>query len=256
MDFENKVFPLLGNVRERLVANWGTAEIVSRKSKDATDVVTQLDLEVEAEVSQGLKVAFPDIEFVGEEGGGNREAERLWLMDPIDGTAHFVRGMPFCSTMLALVENGKVTFSVIYDFLKNDFYWAELGKGAFKNKERLHVSNRPLSDSFVGWETHIELGNNQQIYDKLRRKTKLFKTIVAGWELAMVASGKLDARVCFDPWGRDYDFAPGSLLITEAGGIVANLGSTSYDYRNTNFIAANPVIYKELTEGPEAIFPI
>lgn len=63
----------------------------------------------------------------------------------------------------------------------------------------------------------------------------------------MVAAGKVDGRVTFEPYGNDYDFAPGSLLVEEAGGVVRNLGSDTYDYRNTDFIAANPIIYKELT---------
>ena len=80
--------------------------------------------------------------------------------------------------------------------------------------------------------------------------------ISAGFEYAMVASGKLDARISLDPYGKIWDFAPGSLLVAEAGGVVANIGSKGYDYRNFNFIAANPVIYKELTEGKNPLFPI
>ena len=84
----------------------------------------------------------------------------------------------------------------------------------------------------------------------------MFKAGSSGFEFAMVASGKLDGRLCFDSYGKDYDFAPGSLLVEEAGGVVANIGSREYDYRNGNFIAANPLVFKQLTEGPDAIFPI
>jgi fructose-1,6-bisphosphatase/inositol monophosphatase family enzyme len=94
------------------------------------------------------------------------------------------------------------------------------------------------------------------IFNQLRKQSLLIKTVSSGWEHVMVASGKLDARVCFDPHGKDYDFAPGSLLVREAGGVIANIGSTEYNYRNTNFIAANPIIFKELTEGENALFPI
>lgn len=62
----------------------------------------------------------------------------------------------------------------------------------------------------------------------------------------MVASGKLDARIQFDPWGYDYDFAAGSLLVAEAGGVVTNINSSEYDYRNLDFIAASPKVYKGL----------
>ena len=72
----------------------------------------------------------------------------------------------------------------------------------------------------------------------------------------LVATGKIEGRVNFDPWGKDYDYAAGSLLVQEAGGIVANLGKRTYDYRNYDYIAASPTMYKVLTEGPDAIFPI
>jgi len=242
--------------RDLLLSNWGSAKIIEQKSQWEVDTVTELDYKIEDQVSSSLKAAFPDIEFVGEERGGNRQAERFWLMDPIDGTTHFVRGLPFCTSMLTLVENGKVTFSVIYDFLKDDFYWAGVGRGAFRNTTRLQVSSRPLSEAYINWESNLDKGDNRRIYNQVRSTVMLVQTISAGWEFAMVASGKLDARICLNPYGYDYDFAPGAFLVAEAGGTVANIGSHTYDYRNTNLIAANPVIYKELTTGKDALLPI
>ena len=78
----------------------------------------------------------------------------------------------------------------------------------------------------------------------------------AGYEYILVAVGKLEGRVCFNPYGEDYDYAPGSLLVSEAGGKVTNIGSTKYDFNNLNFIAANKPLYKEWTEGKDALFPI
>jgi fructose-1,6-bisphosphatase/inositol monophosphatase family enzyme len=72
----------------------------------------------------------------------------------------------------------------------------------------------------------------------------------------MVASGKLDGRIMLDPYGKDYDLLPGALLVAEAGGVVANIGSSNYDYKNFNFIAANPAVYHDLTDGNDVIFPL
>jgi fructose-1,6-bisphosphatase/inositol monophosphatase family enzyme len=80
--------------------------------------------------------------------------------------------------------------------------------------------------------------------------------VSAGYEFVLVATGKLEGRICVDAFGKDYDFAPGSLLVSEAGGIVANIGSTTYDYRNTNLIAGNKALFDDLTQGTDAIFPI
>lgn len=84
----------------------------------------------------------------------------------------------------------------------------------------------------------------------------MMSTLSAGHELALVASGKLEARVTCDPFGKAWDYAPGALLVSEAGGIVANIGKRTYDYRNCDFIAASPNVYRALAEGPEAVFPI
>ena len=59
-----------------------------------------------------------------------------------------------------------------------------------------------------------------------------------------------------NPYGKDWDYAPGALLVTEAGGIATNIGKTTYDYRNHDYIITNPVIHRELTEGANVLFPI
>lgn len=253
MDYSKKVLPILRKTREALLASWGNAQVESQKDGSAVNVVTKQDVEIEERVSTELAQVYPNISFVGEEHGGNREASRFWIMDPIDGTQHFVRGLPFCTSMIALIENGVVTFSAIYDFVNDDMYWAERGRGAFCNGERLQVSNRTLAQGYIGYESNLEKEKNLKLYLTLRKQTVVFQSINAGWEYAMVASGKLDARICLDPYGKDYDYAPGSLLVSEAGGIVANIGSTDYDYRNTSFIAANPAIYKDLTSGEKTL---
>jgi len=71
----------------------------------------------------------------------------------------------------------------------------------------------------------------------------------------MIASGKLDGKITLNPYGKDWDFAPGSLLVREAGGVAANIGHSDYDYRNHDFIIAGPKLYQDLTDGLEAIFP-
>ncbi len=256
MKYIETVGPRMRELRELMVSNWGKAEAINQKTDSAWSIVTAIDIEVEKRMSEKLEQAFPDIAFVGEEAGGDRSKEKFWLMDPIDGTLHYARGMPFCTSMLALIDNGQVVFSVIYDFIRDEMYWAERGGGAWRNDTRLSVSTRGLKEGLMGWETMRteELDTQRDI--SLREKTSFFKCVVAGWEYAMVASGRLEGRICFNPWGNDYDYAPGSLLVEEAGGVVANIGSRTYDYRNLNFIASNKVVFEELTGGGAALFPV
>ncbi len=228
----------------------------SQKSASATDVVTKIDFEIEEYLAKEFSKIDTTVAFVGEEYGGDRSAAKQWLVDPIDGTAHFVRGLPFCTTMVALIENGQVIFSAIYDFVNDIMYHAERGKGAYKNGEAIRVSDRPFGSSYMFYESNLNKGDNLNTYLKFKKKTMVLNTLNAGYEFSLIASGKIEGRVCLDPFGKDYDFAPGSLLVSEAGGMVANIGSAEFDYRNLNFIAANKLVYTELTTGEDAVFPL
>jgi myo-inositol-1(or 4)-monophosphatase len=201
MNYKDKVLPIIRETREMLLSQWGKAEIIAHKDESAVNVVTELDNKVEKFVSSKLQVLYPDIGFVGEEFGGDRTADKFWLMDPIDGTGLYIRGLPFCTSMIALIENEIVVFSAIYDFVNDDMYWATKGMGAFKNDFKLNVSSRSLKQSYIGWETRLDKEENVKIFNELRKNSILFKTVCSGWEYAMIASGKLDARITFDPYG-------------------------------------------------------
>ena len=248
MSYKDTVLPIIRETRAITLPYFGNVELAGIKSEHPADVVTEIDKNVENFLKEKLALIYPNIEFVGEKFSGNRNAKSFWLVDPVDGTGHYMRGIPFCTTMLALIEDGEVIFSVIYDFINDDIYFAEKGKGAYKNDTPIHVSDRNLAQSYICMETHSTKKENQLIFAEITKKAGDFHSISAGWEFAMVASGKLDARIAFDPWGKDYDFAPGCLLVSEAGGIVTNINSNKYDYRNVNLIAATPKVYNELKE--------
>lgn len=223
---------------------------------DVLSVVTALDREVERYLADKILALDPTATFAGEEYGGSRDMPRYWLCDPIDGTAHFVRGLPFCSVMLALVVEKQPQFSVIYDFVNDAMYHAVRDGGSFLNGRAIHVSERPLSEAFIAFETRMESSENREALEHLRSKSIIFHSVTSGFEYSNVASGKLDGRVCLNGYGKDYDFIPGALLVKEAGGVVANIGTDDYDITNLNFIASNRHVYDELTKGSGAVFPI
>lgn len=250
---------MVRGTRAMLLPHWGKIEAMKQKDSSAANVVTRLDEEVERYYATELKKIDSGSDFVGEEFGGDRQVKRFWIADPIDGTAHYIRGLPFCTTMLALIEDGQVNFSIIYDFINDIVYHARRGNGAYMNDWRIHVSDRPVSNSYAAYESQFEKPDkpeNMEKFLKFTEKTKSVRTVSAGYEYILVARGMLEGRVCFDPYGNDYDYAPGSLLVSEAGGIVANIGSTKYDFNNTDFIAANKPLYDYLTQRTDALFPI
>jgi myo-inositol-1(or 4)-monophosphatase len=232
---------------DELIKHYGNidAETKSTTGQNVTDIVTKLDRQTEDFLA-----------FRGEESGVRSEAEVTWLVDPIDGTSHFVRGLPFCTTMVALIEDHQVLMSVIYDFVHRDTYWAIKGYGAYKNDEPIHVSSRPLSLALLSYETKIQDSENLKTYMKVREKSGLISTINCGFEFSAIASGKLEGRLAKNGFGEDWDYAPGSLLVAEAGGVATNMGSVEYDYRNHDYLITNAVVHAELTSGPDAIFPV
>lgn len=239
---------------QELRQHYGKIEHQTKGDGDGVSgVVTELDRKTEHYLAKELGRFDSGIAFRGEEFGGNSQ-DTTWLVDPIDGTAHFIRGIPFCTIMVALVEENKVVMSVIHDIANNDTYWAVKGQGAYRNSERIRVSNRSLKQGLVSFETKLAKQENRQAYLEMSSLTALLSTVNSGYEFTMVASGKFDGRIGIDPYGEDWDIAPGSLLVAEAGGIVRNIGSDTFDYRNHNYLAVNPVIFEELTSNNKALF--
>ncbi len=256
MEYATRAISVVQEAGEALNKAFGKTTSLRSKTDSATDVVTQLDIDTEKFIEAKLKEYDPSIGFVGEESGERKGAGRFWLLDPIDGTSHFTRGIPFCTTMLALVEDGNVIFSVIYNFVTQELFTAEKGKGAKLNGSPISVSTRSLREAYLCVESDLTNENNLQTYVALRKKAAIVQTINCGYEFGLIASGKLDGRICFSPYGHDWDYAPGALLVSEAGGIMANIGVTTYDFTNHDFIATNKIIYEELTQGAGALFPL
>ena len=247
---------------QELKPHWGN---VSHKIKnDEKEVVTELDRQTELFLAQRLESFDDSIGFRGEELGVRKAGDTTWLVDPIDGTVHFIRGLPFCTTMISLIEDGQVVLGVIHDFIADNTYWAIRGQGSFCNDQPIKVSQKSTkADHIIMLESDMSnpLAQALRVDPRLNghsrnRSTYILRTADSGWEFAMVASGRVDARLVFCGFGHDYDYAPGSLLVAEAGGVVTNIGSDSYDYTNLNLLAANPVVHRELTGGPDALFPV
>ncbi len=241
---------------DKLKPYFGNVKYEQKSNADYFDVVTELDKSTEKTISSELEKVDPSFGFYGEEFGQARKGKRQWILDPIDGTSLFIRGIPFCSTMLALAEGPDVLISIIVNIANGDVYTAIKDGGAKKNGKAIKVSTRSLNEAYIGFEINRSIAGNNEIAERFSSLSAPYKTMNSGWEFCMTAEGKLDGRIQKDPWGGIYDFAPGSLLVREAGGIVNNIGESTFDYRNLNIIATNKRIYSELTEGRDALFPV
>lgn len=221
---------------------------VAHKLKDDKSAVTEMDTLVEDKLREALARFDGGIPFSGEESGVDYDQSTFWLVDPIDGTEPFIRGLPFATNMIALIHNGQPVMGIINNFGLGEYYLAIQGQGATRNGHRIQVSDRPLNRAFVcvgstRADATEAFGLSDQLYTKVSAITKFAAT---GCELVSVASGAIEARVTYQGRAKPWDFAPGALIIQEAGGRVANIGSDTYDFRNTNVIASNAVVFDEL----------
>ena len=239
-DYFSSVAPIVEEAGVALAKGFGKAEAAAFKADHHHSAVTEFDRKTEQFLAEHLGKLFPDIKFFGEEFGGDNSAERFWLVDPIDGTSNFIRGLPFATTMVTLIQDGAPFFSLIYNFISKEMYSAEKGKGARLNGSPIRVSTRPLQYAYIFAETNRRDHKNAEISSRINEKFNVYATRNSGFEYAQVARGGIEARITFgDPPGEDWDYAPGALLVAEAGGVVRNLGCDTYDYRNHEFVAGN-----------------
>ena len=200
---------------------------------DATPV-TQADREAELAIVEILGRAFPDHGVLGEEFGGHGSTEVRWIIDPIDGTKNFVRGIPVWATLIGLEERGEITVGVIHNPVTGELYTARRGGGAFLNGERIHVSaiaelgGATLVHAGLGlfreagrWESFVRL------VDATERQRGFGD--YSGYGLVAEGKAELYLEVDLKPW----DLAPCKILVEEAGGRFSDLDGRPTIYSGT-----------------------
>lgn len=239
------------SVGSQLRNGFGDAEIVRTKSESSVDVVTKFDVEAEEKITEQLLRFDPSIPVVGEElsSGIPEDAQEFWLVDPIDGTGLFTRGIPMCTTMISFVSYFSVVAAAVYNFNTDDMCAAARGMGCWLNDETIRVSERSLKDSYVSLEIDVNKHrNNLEIYSAMQRSCNMFSSLNCGQEFILTASGALDGRCAIDAWGSTWDYAPAFILIEEAGGQVETLGKPFLHVGHKGFIAGGKALVGGITE--------
>lgn len=246
---EGCIAKVLSELRPLLLEAQGK---ISHKLKDDKTAVTEMDTLVESRLQQALAAFAPEIGFSGEETGVDYSKQTFWLVDPIDGTEPFIRGLPFATNMIALIDGGEPVLGVVNNFGTGEYYLAIKGQGATRNGHPIRVSDRPLGRSFVCTSTPgKEATHAWSLQERLRHElgiNAIVKFAATGAELMAVADGAIEARIAYGGRAKPWDWAPGALIVQEAGGRVANLSSDVYDYRNSDVLAATPQSFDALMQ--------
>jgi myo-inositol-1(or 4)-monophosphatase len=228
-------------------------EAVRVSQKQVNDFVTEVDHASEQTIIETLLTAYPGHGILGEETGsthGAKDSEFVWIIDPLDGTTNFIHGFPVYCVSIALAVKGKVEQAVVYDPTRNDLFTATHGRGAFMNERRIRVSKRTtLSQCLISTGFPFRKGDNFQAYlsmmsEIMQRTAGLRRPGAAALDLAYVAAGFTDGffETGLSPW----DVAAGSLLVTEAGGLVGNFTGEPDFLEQKECLAGNPRIYGQM----------
>ena len=226
-------------------------DLIEIRKKQQNDFVTEVDKAAEDAIIETLKTAYPDHAILAEESGhSENESEYRWIIDPLDGTTNFIHGFPYYCVSIALAHKGVVTQAVVYDPNKNDLFTATRGRGAYLNDRRIRVGRRDrLADALIGTGFPFREKDTLEGYcdlfaDMTRACAGLRRPGAAALDLANVAAGRIDGF--FEQGINAWDMAAGSLLITEAGGLVGNYTGDSVFLHVGEIVAGNPKIYAQM----------
>lgn len=224
------------------------------KVKGAADFVTGVDYAVEQFVLVELTKHFPDAAVLSEEGGVQfEESEYTFVLDPVDGTTNLIHRYRQSAVSLGLLHNGKPYAGVVYNPFSGELFWAVRGEGAFFNGERMRVSEEKNISGAV-----ITIGTMPYLKMYADRNFEMFKRIYvdavdirrsgsSALDLCYTADGRCEAF--FERGLKAWDFAAGSIILTEAGGKISGWNGEELDYYSEqSILASNGFLHEKMME--------
>ena len=237
-----------------LARDFGEVTALQVSKKGAADFVSAADLKAEQTLFEELTRVRPGYGFLGEERGevpGTDKTHR-WIVDPLDGTTNFLHAIPHFAINIALEREAHIVAAVTYNPVTHDLFWAERGRGAFFNDKRLRVSARARLEEAVLATGIPFLGHGQharflkELHQLGQRVAGVRHFGAAALDLAWLAAGRFDAY-----WERDlsaWDVAAGTLLVSEAGGMVTDADGGDDILAKGSVCAANPALHPLILE--------
>jgi len=230
------------------------------EEKSRLDFATEVDRMAEAEIVRELRRAYPDHGVLGEESGASgKSRDKVWVIDPLDGTHNYLHGFPHFCVSIGFVDHGDLLHAVIYDPLRDELFTASKGDGAFVNDRRMRVTKREtLAGALLGTgfpyrqRAHLE-GQLAMTRALLHEAEDIRRTGSAALDLAYVAAGRLDGffEIGLKPW----DMAAGCLLVREAGGHFCDFTGQSGMPAGGNLIAANYLLAAAMVGAIAPVLP-
>ncbi len=216
--------------------------------KGRNDFVTHIDKRAEKAIIETIQKVYPDHAIYAEETGQQGQHEYEWIIDPLDGTTNFIRGIPHFAVSIACEIKGRAEIGVVYDPCREELFTASRGGSAQLNHRKIRISaSTTLEQSLLAtgfpFRNMEKLSNYLAIFEDLYQQCgDMRRAGAASLDLAYVACGRHDG---FWEYGlKPWDFSAGALLVVEAGGIVSDFEGNPNYRQAESIMAANPKIFK------------
>jgi len=250
----NVIVKVCRKAAKTLIRDFGEIEKLQVSLKGPGNFVTASDKKVEKILIEELQKARPNYSILSEEIGEIKNDEEFkWIIDPIDGTANFLHGIPHFAISVGLEHNEEIICGIVYDPIKDEMFVAEKGNGSYLNNQRMRVSSRPkLKDCiiFTGGPIRESKDRELALTEYKNFSSKVFIPIrklgSASLDLAYVAAGRCDGF-----WQRNlnyWDIAAGIILVKESGGFVTDFDGENRYIQNKTILATNSKINNEMIE--------
>ena len=217
------------------------------------NLVTEADHAAEKAIIEVIQRSYPDHFILSEERGSIATgSEYKWIIDPIDGTVNFAHGIPICCVSIGVEKAGKMILGAVYNPLMNEFFFAEKGKGASLNGNKISVSKKEKvanSNLVTGFPySYLDSPNGPlQVFEKLiRRGIPVRRLGSAAIDLCWVAAGRFDGF--YEHSLNAWDSAAGFTIVEEAGGKVTDFEGKYYSPYQPHILATNGLIHGEMLE--------
>ena len=236
----------LANAADRISLDRYQAANLHVEQKADLTPVSDADRAVEDELRARLARDVPGDAVLGEEAGGSGEGRRTWILDPIDGTRQYVRGIPIFATLIALEQDGEVQVGVVSAPALRRRWWAARGHGAFANGIPLRVSGvETLGDSFFAYTSarSFERLGLAGPFAELTRRAWADRGFGDFWQHMLVAEGRVEVAV--ESEVNVWDVAAVQVIVEEAGGRVTDLRGNR-TIRGGNVVVSNGRVHDEV----------
>ncbi len=252
-----------GEILERYFRDGGFE--IEQKGKD--NPVTTADFDADHELNRLLRGPFPDYGWLSEETADSSErlsCQRVWIVDPLDGTKEFIKGIPEFVIAIALAEDGKPILGVTYNPIKREMFWCARGRGCYmesgtafpgcpvdrleSRSHRVHVTLTPTLENATVLASRSETSRGE--WKAYEGKLRVNSIGSVAYKLALVAAGRADATFTRTPKS-EWDIASGAALIIEAGGRITDIDGSEMRFNKPSvklkgFVASNALLHQEI----------